>query len=352
MIRSRWLPIIALLAVTASSCSPTLGDRFAPTAAVVNGEKLSESVLSKHIRWVRILEGAEGAQAQAEFQRRLLAELIQEVVISQQARRMGITVDEDEIRARIERVVARYPSRETFLNLLKEGGLDLQFVGDRFGAQVLAEKVRGKVGEQIEISEEELVAFYELRRQQFELLVHIAHIQICANLDPVRGCPLISQQDRATAKEVAARARAGEDFRMLAKEYSVDGSTKFSGGSLGWHDPSGPGLAQFPQLAQASDLPAGRVSDPAESAVGIHIFKVLARGKTFEVAREEIREALAGPRIDELFHQWLADKIRGSTIEVDPAIGRFDMDSMSIVPVQRTESTSNRRQGGSVTVDL
>ena len=94
------------------------------------------------------------------------------------------------------------------------------------------------------------------------------------------------------AQEVYERAKAGEDFAELAKQFSQD--AKASSGGLWEHKEIKQWIKELKEAALA--LEQGEISQPVRSPVGFHIFKAEAvkpaRTPNFEELQEEITNKL------------------------------------------------------------
>jgi len=81
------------------------------------------------------------------------------------------------------------------------------------------------------------------------------------------------RQLRSKADGVLKRARAGEDFAVLAREFSSDPGSNEKGGDLGWFR-LGEMVPEFEKAAFA--LHPGQISEVIESKFGFHIIKLEA----------------------------------------------------------------------------
>lgn len=108
-----------------------------------------------------------------------------------------------------------------------------------------------------------------------------------------------AQRDSVTklAQLIRDRARKGEDFAGLAKQYSQEPGAAQSGGDLGYFG-KGQMVAPFEQAAFA--MKVGEVSDIVETPFGLHVIKVEDRKlPDFEQAKTGFREEAKNRLIQE-----------------------------------------------------
>ncbi len=124
------------------------------------------------------------------------------------------------------------------------------------------------------VSEAEIETFYRRHLEEFTE-VRVRHILFSTRPSQNgHAAPPDREAVRRRALEVLRRARAGEDFATLAREYSDDASTRDKGGDLGYlkHEQMTP---QYEEVA--FKLKPGQISDLVETPFGFYIIKVEGR---------------------------------------------------------------------------
>jgi len=122
----------------------------------------------------------------------------------------------------------------------------------------------------IKVTGEELMAFYETEKASFTSPARrrVSHIEIeLEEADGVDG--LI--RSKTLADNILKRIRAGEDFAVLAKEFSTDLGSAKAGGDLGIIAPSMMGVVVEQALAE---LKQGEVSELIKTESGYQIVKL------------------------------------------------------------------------------
>ena len=139
--------------------------------------------------------------------------------------------------------------------------------------------------------EDQLRARFEEQKNRFvtpeaRLASHIL-IEVDADADEAT-----IETARQIAEGLAERARSGEDFAELAKEYSQDAGSAAQGGDLGWVEP-GFMVQAFEDGLYALTMEQP-ISDPVRTGFGWHVIELRdvrpAEGMSFEEARDIILE--------------------------------------------------------------
>ena len=132
----------------------------------------------------------------------------------------------------------------------------------------------------IVISENDLKAIYRRDRDSYILPeTRVLEYVVWAKIPTVED----SAEVEETARQLADRARAGEDFARLALDYSEDPGSGPDGGDLGWFG-KGQMVAPFDEAAFGAQ--AGEIVGPVKTQFGYHVIKV-----------EDRREDEDGPKI-------------------------------------------------------
>ena len=244
--------------------------------AVVNSDPITNNEV--HVRAMRLraqMEQGANAPDLGELKRQVLERLIDERAQLQQAIDTGIKVDDSSV-DQAEQTVAQQ-------NQLSVADLRRQLVGSGMNVAQFRRELRDQlyltrlrereVDARVRISDLEIDQYITERQndkdpaaQQFNLAQVLVKIADGASADQVAAA-------QTKAERVLSRARAGEDFAMLARELS-DSPDRVSGGQFGLR-PADRYPPLFVEATQA--LPVGGISGVVRSGAGFHVLKVLER---------------------------------------------------------------------------
>jgi peptidyl-prolyl cis-trans isomerase SurA len=213
----------------------------------------------------------------AEAKRLALEQLITDKAQIQQARDAGIVIDEEALDQAEAGVASNNQlTREALRQRLQQDGVALTTFREQLRNQLLLSRVREReVEARIRISDIEVEQFLQEQlktlaaRAQVELNLAMILIAVPENSSEAQIQPL-----EARARDVARRARSGENFAELAKTFSQAADRGANGGAMGLRPTD-----RYPELfVQATAaVPVGGVADVLRSGAGFHVLKVLER---------------------------------------------------------------------------
>jgi len=165
------------------------------------------------------------------------------------------------------------------------------------------EVVTREVRDKITVAPQQARKFYDENPKRFEQpeTVRAAHI-LLATRNLTTNADLSPEQRKAQlelANALLKRARAGEDFGRLAKEFSQDPGSKERGGEYVF--PRGQMAVEFETAAFA--MRPNQISDVVTTKFGFHIIKLLERNPPKKVEFEKVKD-----RIHDVLRQEEADK--------------------------------------------
>jgi peptidyl-prolyl cis-trans isomerase C len=178
------------------------------------------------------------------------------------------------------RMVDNMVTEELFVQEAEKTGVtkDQEFKTalDRARRQLLTQRyLQRKV--QPKINDANVKAFFEKNKSRYSQdEVHAYHVLL---------------KTEAEAQEVYKKAKAGEDFEVLAKKYSKDPSAAQNMGDLGFFTRS----RMVPQFADAAfKMKPGEISQPVKSPFGYHVIKVVEKRNGKPVKFDEVKEQVKG----------------------------------------------------------
>jgi len=274
--------IILASVVTAFCIAGANAETLDKVAAIVDNQIILLSELDAQIQIYAIQNRITISDSVAldSLRREFLDKMIEDKVLLVQAERdttIRVTNKEvgEALTHQIEMMKSQFPSEEAFLAQLRVEGLTLRELREQYHDEVKNQILKDKLIQNrlalVKVSSGEVKRFYEANRDSLPEKpagVRLSHILI--GIAP-------GEATRDSLYNFAAlirdKAISGEDFEILAKNYSDDPSSE-NGGDLGWFS-RGEMVSQFEDAAFA--LQPGEISNVVETVFGFHIIKATGR---------------------------------------------------------------------------
>lgn len=277
----------------------------------------------------------EGTREREEFRQERLEEIVQQLLVLQAAAQDTLLEVEDErvedqLQERMAQIEGNFGSRTAMEQALEIEGLTIQSYREMTREQIAQEQLvqlyMARHGDQgaVEVTEDEMLAFYEEGRETLEERpATVTFKQVMLSVAP-------SDSSRQAAREmlegVLERARAGEDFAELATEYSQDPGSATAGGDLGWFR-RGDMVDEFEEAAFT--LLEGGISEVIETIHGFHIILL----ERMRVAERKARHILIRPETgpqDNTRTRRVAEEVaaRGATEDFQALIDEYHDSSL------------------------
>ena len=258
-----------------------------PLAARVDGVPILLRDYQKQVaEWEMAFIGQNAELGEADRQamlnqgrRQVLDVMIEQALIEQAAAREGITVDDAELEQAIARDIQENGGQEKFEAWLETNNWTYDEYKARQRSMMISFMMFERVTRNVPTQAEQ---------------VHARHILVA---------------DAAQANEILEQLQSGTDFAQLARQYSLDPSTKESGGDLGFFPR---GTLVVPEVEEAAfTLTVGQISPVISSPMGYHIVQVVERVQDKPLT-DEAWQALK----EATFRRWVSELWQQANIEV------------------------------------
>ncbi len=289
------LPLMISLAavILLVTTLPVAGEE---AVAIVNGQTITKT------RLVNALLARTG--------RLVLNQLIDETLIRQAAKKHNVTVSKQEVDEKVQTLRKKVEDAQARTGLDWVGWLAAQDVSEQvlrkaLEVDLLVQKI---VEPQVKVADEEVQQYYTSKKMELKqpAAVHVA---------------IIAVETETEAKNLLKQIRDGADFATVAKEHSLDPTSKGNGGDIGW-------ILKGPLAETAFKMTPGQVTGPITDNVEVNgtaktyyfLVKLIEKRAehipTYEEAKEPIRKAMFDHQMSVKTAQWYANLRKKAKIEI------------------------------------
>lgn len=287
--------------------------------AVVNDEPITQSELDSLLvpiyeQYRSAYTGQEFVEKMNEARQNLLNQLIEDRLIAQEAKRVGVPVTEEEIDFQLSEVKKKFPSENEFRMFLEQQNVNLDSLRDRYRDQIAVRKLHQyEVRQKVIVSPKEIEEYYLKHLDEYtekeKLKVRTIMIRMKVDEDG-------NDIARPLIDRIVSDLKEGASFAELAKEYSEE-THAAQGGELGFIK-RGELIEEFDSVLFS--LPVGELSPVLETQVGYHIFQVEAKQekktKSLGEVKDEISNVIFRRKSKERYEKWIEELKENAYISI------------------------------------
>ena len=329
-----WLAVMAMLASgldnlqaqspAANATAPSTPQSGDPLIAKGNGFVIKQSELDEAVVAAKAVAAQNGQSISPDqltaFKKQMIHRLVQIQLLSQKATDGDKAAGKSIADLQFTNLLAASGSPEVLAIQARAFGL----TRDALRAKLMREQTANvtllrELG--VTVTDDEARQYYNGHLADFvhPETVHVSHILLMTT-DPVTRAPLPDDKVRAKRQQIEdilKRAKAGEDFAALVKQYSEDPGSKDKGGEYTF--PRGQMAPEFE--AAAFDLTnPGDISNVVTTADGFHIIKLLgknpAENMDYAGAANKIKDYLSQQKSAKLGPAYLDNLEKKGGVEI------------------------------------
>ena len=311
------------------SAADKLAELFGdPVVAKAKGVEINRSELDKALVPVKANYSARGQNLGAEQTALLESQVLSELVGVQLTLLKATEADKQKGREQYEKMLKRLKTDNKLTDEEFEQKLATQLRVQGATRAQWEQQIQEKAPVafvlerelKVSLSDDEVKKYYEEHPARFEQpeQVRASHILI-GTRDASTNAELTEEQKKAKRKladDLLKRARAGEDFAKLAKEYSDDPGSKDNGGEYTF--PRGQMVPEFE--AAAFSLGTNQISEVIATQFGYHIIKLNEKiaAKKIELAKisEDLKEGLKQQEMQKLLPDYFEKLLKEANFEI------------------------------------
>ena len=254
----------------------------------------------------------------AEAQKNTLRTLVDQSLLVQRAKDMGVSV-EPELIKRLDaiRTDNKLPTMEALEDAVKSQGMNFEDFKNNIKNSLLTQRViSSEVGSHITVSDEEVSKYYEAHKAEFVRPEQVALREIVVNTEGKKPEDLPDLKKKA--ETALKRVQDGEDFGEIAKRLS-DGSTKSQGGFLGVYKR---GELSKELEDKVFQMKRNQLTEVMETKQGYLVLQVLEHYDEGEQAlakvKNEIMDRLYSARMEPAMREYLKTLREQSYVVIKP----------------------------------